>query len=73
MRTYKDEKTGLNYIEPTHAEEWLCMLKEIAIDYDGYKTSGDLMKLIDDLVVYANEALKCIHDGKVYKPEDSLF
>lgn len=73
MRQWIDKETGINFVEPTHAEEWLCMLREIAIDYDGYRKSEDLMSLIDDLVEYAGKAIKCIHDGKIYKPEDSVF
>ena len=73
MRQWIDKETGINFVEPTHAEEWLGMLREVAADYDGYRTPEGLMHLVDELVEYAEKAIECIHEGKIYKPEDSLF
>ena len=73
MRQWIDEDTGMNFIEPTHAEEWLCLIGETGADYDGYRSPEGLMHLVDELVEYAGKAIKCIHEGKIYKPEDSLF
>ena len=73
MKQWKDEETGMNLVEPTHAEEWLCLLRDVAADYDCYRSPEGLTLLIDELVEYAGKAIKCIHEGKIYKPEDSLF
>ena len=36
------------------------LIVDIGFDYDGYKKSKDLMKLIDEIVQYAGDCIKII-------------
>lgn len=65
MKELHDEKFGTSYI-PECADEWLELVHDIAIDYDGCRSEESLKALIDEIVEYASNARKCMMQGKLY-------
>ena len=66
MKKYYDEKFKGYVWKPDCTEEWLQLIWDIGVDYDGYETSKELKSLIDELVGYSSEAMKCLKEGKLY-------
>lgn len=50
---------------PNCADEYLELICDIAIDYDGYNDEKNLKELIDEMANYAREARRCISEGKI--------
>lgn len=44
------------------AKESLILLRDIAVDYDGFRNPEDLMNLIDELRDYATTALLALEE-----------
>ena len=65
MEKVYDEKFGTSY-RPNCAEEYLELLCDIAVDYDGCNTVESLKKLVDELKGYAHKARECLYEGKVF-------
>lgn len=66
MKYWKDEKTGINLCEPDCADEWLKLIWDIAVDYDGFNTVESLKGLIDEIVDMSQEARKCLIENKLF-------
>lgn len=66
MKHYTDPKTGCRIAEPDCADEWLFELWAIGCDYDGCTTIEEFKRLVDELVQYANNARKCLRNGKIF-------
>lgn len=56
---------------PDCADEYLELICEIAIDYDGYSTAKNLKSLIDEMAEYAQKARKCLREHKIFTDEDA--
>ena len=56
---------------PDCADEFLELICEIAIDYDGYSTVEGLESLIDEMAEYAQKARKCLREHKIFTDEDA--
>lgn len=56
---------------PDCADEYLELICEIAIDYDGYSTAKNLKSLIDEMAEYASKARKCLREHKIFTDEDA--
>ena len=65
MEKVYDEKFGTSY-RPNCAEEYLELLCDIAVDYDGCNTVASLKKLVDELKGYAHKARECLYEGNVF-------
>lgn len=65
MEKVYDEKFGTSY-RPNCAEEYLELLCDIAVDYDGCNTVESLKNLVDELKGYAHKARECLYEGKVF-------
>jgi hypothetical protein len=70
MKFYFDKKTECIFCEPNTADEWLKQIWLIGCDYDGCHTSTDLMKLVDELLNYADKARECLRDGKIFPVDE---
>lgn len=66
---YDKEYKGI-VCEPNSADEWLELLWEIALDYDGCNTVESLQGLVDELVDISKKARKCIYDGKLFEDKE---
>ena len=66
-----DEQFKGIFAYPDCADEYLELICEIAIDYDGYYTSKDLKSLIDEMAEYAQKARKCLREHKIFTDEDA--
>lgn len=69
MKQWKDEQDN-TFWEPDCADEWLEMLWEIGVDYDGAENAESLKALIDELVEIASKARVCLREGKIFPQED---
>ena len=56
---------------PDCADEYLELICEIAIDYDGYSTVKGLESLIDEIAKYAQKAMKCLREHKIFTDKDA--
>ena len=55
MKELHDEKFGTSYM-PECADEWLELIHDIAVGYDGCRSEESLKALIDEMVEYAENA-----------------
>lgn len=69
MKKVHDEKLGTSY-KPDCADEWLELIHDIAIDYDGCCAVEGLKSLIDEMADYANQARACLHSGDIFRKEE---
>ena len=53
--------------KPNCADEWLELIWEVGLDYDGCRTVKSLMGLVDELIEYSKNARECIYEGKSLK------
>jgi hypothetical protein len=65
MKELYDEKFGTSYM-PECADEWLELVHDIAVGYDGCRSEESLKALIDEMVEYAGNARKCMKQGNLY-------
>ncbi|MCK5018361.1 MAG: hypothetical protein KAS32_14985 [Candidatus Peribacteraceae bacterium] len=52
-----DSESNIEEEHGTHKDNWLQMIIDIAIDYDGNRTIEGLMGLVDELKAYARQGL----------------
>ena len=69
MKDWIDEKTGIRFGEPDCADEWLELIWDIAVDYDGYNTVESLKSLIDEIVDMSKKARICLRENKLFPEE----
>ena len=67
MRYWYDKEFKGVICEPGSADEWLELLWQIGIDYDGCNTVESLQGLVDELMEISTKARKCLHDGKLFE------
>lgn len=67
MKFWKDKETGITMCEPDCAEEWLQLIWEVAVDYDGCNTVESLKELIDEIVQYSQNARVCLRRNELFK------
>ena len=61
-----DEETGNRMIEPNTVSEYLFMIWALGYDYDGCGTIESLKGLVDELVSYADKAMGCLYEGRIF-------
>lgn len=69
MKKVYDEKFDISY-KPNCADEWLELIHDIAVDYDGCCTAEGLKSLIDEMADYASKARVCLYEGNVVSTEN---
>lgn len=65
MKELHDERFGTSYTSEC-ADEWLELVQDIAVDYDGCRTEESLKGLIDEMVEYVKNARECMRKGNLY-------
>lgn len=63
---YDKEFKGI-ICEPSCADEWLELIWDISIGYDGCYTVESLQGLVDELREMSTKARECLYDGKIFK------
>lgn len=61
---YKWELNGIT-TTPNCTEEYLDLIYDISIDYDGCNTVESLKELIDEMVDLTKKAKQCLEQGKI--------
>ena len=69
MKTWTDE-LGTTWAEPDCADEWLELIYDIGIGYDGMKSVKGLQELIDEMMQMSSKARLCLREGKLFPEED---
>lgn len=69
MKELHDEKFGTSYTSEC-ADEWLVLIHDIAIGYDGCRSEESLKALIDEMVEYVGNARECMKQGKLYNDDE---
>lgn len=66
---YDKEYKGV-VCQPNCADEWLELIWEVSLGYDGCYTAKSLMELVDELVDYSKKARACLHNGKIFADKE---
>lgn len=56
--------------EPNCVDEWLELIWQVALDYDGCHTVESLQGLVDELVEMSQNARTCLYDGKLFEDKE---
>ena len=70
MKYWYDKEFKGIVCEPNCAEEWLGLICEVAMGYDGCTTVKSLEGLVDELVDMTKKAYYCLHDGKIFEDKE---
>lgn len=52
--------------EPDCADEWLQMIWEVGVDYDGCASAQGLRELVNELVEMSQKARNCLRNGRIF-------
>ena len=69
---YDKEFKGI-VCKPNCAEEWLELICDVAMGYDGCNTVESLQGLVDELVDMTKKAYYCLHDGKIFEDKEETI
>ena len=70
MKFWYDKEFKGVVCEPDSADEWLELLYDIGLGYDGCGTVESLKALVDELMEMSTKARKCLHDGKLFTSKE---
>jgi hypothetical protein len=70
MKYWYDKEFEGIICEPNCAEEWLGLICEVAMGYDGCYTVESLQGLVDELVDMSKKAYNCLYDGKIFEDKE---
>ena len=73
MKYWYDKEFEGIVCEPNCADEWLELLWEVALDYDGCRTVESLQGLVDELVDMSKKARECLYDGKIFEDKEETI
>jgi hypothetical protein len=67
MKYWYDKEFKGVICEPDSADEWLELLWQIGVDYDGCNTVESLKGLVDELIDISTKARECLHNGNLFE------
>ena len=70
MKYWYDKEFKGIICEPNCADEWLELLWDIGLDYDGCNTVESLKGLVDELMEMSTKARECLYDGKIFRDKE---
>lgn len=73
MKYWYDKEFKGVVCEPNCAEEWLGLICEVAMDYDGCTTVKSLEGLVDEIVDMTKKAYNCLYDGKIFEDKEETI
>ena len=66
MRYWYDKEFKGIVCEPNCADEWLEMIWQVGVDYDGCHSVESLKGLVDELIEMSQKARCCLEEGKLF-------
>ena len=66
MEYWYDKDFGGIVCEPNCVDEWLEMIWQVGVDYDGCNSIESLKGLVDELIEMSQKARYCLEDGKLF-------
>lgn len=66
MRYWYDKEFNGIVCEPNCVDEWLEMIWQVGIGYDGCDSVKSLKGLVDELIDMSQKARYCLEDGKLF-------
>jgi hypothetical protein len=67
MRYWYDKEFKVIVCEPNSADEWLELLWQIGVDYDGCNSVESLKGLVDELIEMSQKARECLNNGNLFE------
>jgi hypothetical protein len=67
MKYWYDKEFKGVICEPDSADEWLELLWQIGVDYDGCNTVESLKGLVDELIDISTKARECLYNGNLFE------
>ena len=71
MRYWYDKEFKGVVCEPDCVDEWLELIWQVGVDYDGCHSVESLKGLVDELLDMAGKARYCLEDGKLFRDNES--
>lgn len=73
MKYWYDKEFKGIVCAPNCAEEWLGLICDIAVGYDGCTTVNSLEGLVDEMVEMTKKAYHCLHDGQIFEDKEKTL
>jgi hypothetical protein len=70
MRYWYDKEFECIVCEPNCVDEWLELIWQVGVDYDGCNSVESLKELIDELIEMSQNARYCLEDGKLFEDKE---
>lgn len=70
MKHWYDKEFKGVVCEPDCVDEWLELIWEVGVDYDGCHSVESLKGLVDELLDMAGKARYCLEDGKLFTDKE---
>ena len=70
MKYWYDKEFKCMVCEPNSTDEWLELLWQIGIDYDGCNTVESLKGLVDELIEISIKARVCLEAGELFENKE---
>lgn len=70
MRYWYDKEFKGIVCEPNCTDEWLELIWQVGVDYDGCNSIESLKELIDELIEMSQKARYCLEDGKLFEDKE---
>lgn len=70
MKYWYDKEFKRVICEPDSADEWLELLWQVGIDYDGCNTVDSLKGLVDELIEMSTKARVCLDNGCLFENKE---
>ena len=70
MRYWYDNEFKGIVCEPDCVDEWLELIWEVGVDYDGCHSVESLKGLVDELLDMAGKARHCLENGKLFTDKE---
>lgn len=66
MKYWYDKEFKGIVCEPNCVDEWLEMIWQVGVDYDGCNSVESLKGLVDELIEMSQKARYCLEDDKLF-------
>ncbi len=70
MKYWYDKEFKGIVCEPDCADEWLELIWQVGVDYDGCHSVESLKGLVDELIDMSQKAQYCLEDGKLFTDKE---
>jgi hypothetical protein len=70
MRYWYDKEFECIVCEPNCVDEWLELIWQVGVDYDGCNSVESLKELIDEFIEMSQKARYCLEDGRLFEDKE---